>query len=86
MEVIRVMKINVSMPDDIVRKLDEAALEANCSRSALVTMAAERYLEVEEEKKIRERRNRAVEHIREIAEKMGPWDGTAEILKWRGLL
>jgi len=78
-----VIKINVSMPEDVVKRLDESARETNSSRSALLTQAAKRYLEEKEEEKKKQRRYKAAERIIEIAEKIGPWDGTAEVLKWR---
>jgi metal-responsive CopG/Arc/MetJ family transcriptional regulator len=83
MEVIRVMKINVSMPEDIIKMLDESARENNSSRSALLTLAAKRYLGDEKEKKERERRHQATKRIFKLAEEFGSWDGTAEIIKWR---
>jgi metal-responsive CopG/Arc/MetJ family transcriptional regulator len=78
-----VVKVNVSMPEDIIKKLDEAAREANSSRSALLTLAVRRYLAEKEDQKMKELRFKAAERIIEIAEKIGPWDGTEEILKWR---
>jgi metal-responsive CopG/Arc/MetJ family transcriptional regulator len=78
-----VVKVNVSMPEDIIKKLDEAARETNSSRSALLTRAAERYLAEKEEQKKKERRHKATKRILEMAEELGSWDGTAEILKWR---
>jgi metal-responsive CopG/Arc/MetJ family transcriptional regulator len=78
-----VVKINVSMPEDILEKLDEAASEVNSSRSALLTRAVKLYLEEKEKEKKREIRLKAADKIIGIAEKIGPWDGTTEILKWR---
>jgi metal-responsive CopG/Arc/MetJ family transcriptional regulator len=77
------VKINVSMPADILKKLDEAAGEAKSSRSALLTRAVKQFLAEKEEEKNRERRLKAADRIVRIAEKIGPWDGTSEILKWR---
>jgi metal-responsive CopG/Arc/MetJ family transcriptional regulator len=78
-----VVKINVSMPKEILEKLDEAAREANSSRSALLSHAVKHFLEEKEEEKKLERRLQAAERIIKIAEEIGPWDGTTEILKWR---
>lgn len=78
-----VVKINVSMPEEVLEKLDEAAREAHSSRSALLSQAARHFLEEKEEEKMKARRLQAAERIINIAEKIGPWDGTAEILKWR---
>jgi metal-responsive CopG/Arc/MetJ family transcriptional regulator len=78
-----VVKINVSMSKELLEEFDEAAREANSSRSALLSQAVKRFLEEKAEKKKLERRLRAAERIIQIAEEIGPWDGTAEILKWR---
>ena len=78
-----VVKINVSISEEVLAKLDEAASEANTSRSALLSQAVKRYLAEKETAKRQEQRRQAVQSIREIAEEAGPWDGTAEILKWR---
>jgi metal-responsive CopG/Arc/MetJ family transcriptional regulator len=78
-----VMKINISIRKEILEKLDNAASEANSSRSALMTQAVLHYLEEKEKEKIRLQRQEAIQSIRNIAKKLGPWDGTEEILKWR---
>lgn len=78
-----VVKINVSIPKQVLEELDKAASAAKTSRSAFLTEAVKHYIE-EKEKALRyERRRRAADQITKIAEKIGPWDGTAEILKWR---
>ena len=71
------------MPKEILEKLDEAACEANSSRSALLSRAIKHFLEEKEQEKMLERRLQAAERIIKVAEKIGPWDGTKEILKWR---
>lgn len=78
-----VVKINVSFPAEMLEKLDEAAREAHTSRSAFLFQAVKHYLEEKEEEKQRERRRQAAERIMQIAEQIGPWDATAEVLKWR---
>ena len=78
-----VVKINVSMPEDILEKLDEAAREANSSRSAFLSQAIKIFLEEKAEERKRQQRLEAVKSIRRLAEEIGPWDGTKEILKWR---
>jgi metal-responsive CopG/Arc/MetJ family transcriptional regulator len=79
-----VVKINVSIAKQVLEKLDEAAREVKTSRSALLTRAIERYLAELEEQRRSERRQRAAERITKIADKIGPWEGTSEVLKWRG--
>ena len=78
-----VVKVNVSLPEDVLRDLDQAAREAQVSRSAFLVQAVKRYLEEREEERVRQERLDAAQAIREVAEQAGPWDGTAEILKWR---
>jgi metal-responsive CopG/Arc/MetJ family transcriptional regulator len=78
-----VVKINISIREEVLKRLDEAANEANTSRSAFLTEAVERYLQQKGEEKERDSRRRAADRITRIAEKIGPWDATAEVLKWR---
>lgn len=78
-----VVKINVSIPQDVLEKLDEAARDSRISRSGLLTEAVKHFLQEKEEQKQMERRRQAAETIDRIREQSGPWDGTAEILKWR---
>jgi metal-responsive CopG/Arc/MetJ family transcriptional regulator len=78
-----VVKINISISENILEKLDGAAREAKASRSAFLSRAVEHYLEQKEEEKQQKRRLRAAREIDRFREKFGPWDGTAEVLKWR---
>ncbi|MDO8691747.1 MAG: ribbon-helix-helix protein, CopG family [Dehalococcoidia bacterium] len=80
-----VAKINVSLPEDVLEKLDLAARESHASRSAVLVQAIKRYLKEQEEEKRLERRRRAAERITKLAEELGPWDGTAEVIKWRDM-
>ncbi|MBI2849404.1 MAG: type II toxin-antitoxin system HicB family antitoxin [Chloroflexi bacterium] len=78
-----VAKVNVSFPQEVLQELDRAARECHTSRSAFLVQAVKRYLEEKEEERKKEQRLRAAASIRRIAEELGPWDGTAEILGWR---
>jgi metal-responsive CopG/Arc/MetJ family transcriptional regulator len=78
-----VVKINVSISETTLKKLDGAVREAKTSRSAFMTQAVEHFLEEKEQEKLREQRIKAAQEIDRIREKYGPWDGTAEVLKWR---
>jgi metal-responsive CopG/Arc/MetJ family transcriptional regulator len=80
-----VVKINVSMPKELLEKFDEAAREANSSRSALLSQAVKHFLEEKEEEKLKERQWQAAKEIDRLRESVAPWDGTAEVLKWRDL-
>ena len=78
-----VVKINVSMPKDVLEELDRAARESHTSRSAFLAQAVKDYLEKLEEERKKERRRKAADEIDRLRKKFGGWDGTAEILKWR---
>ena len=80
---IKVAKINVSLPEDVLQELDKAARGSRTSRSAFLARAVKHYLEEKEEEQIRESRCNAAQSIRKLAKEIGAWDGTAEILKWR---
>ncbi|OGO36952.1 MAG: hypothetical protein A2147_09750 [Chloroflexi bacterium RBG_16_57_8] len=80
-----VVKINVSIAEDILKQIDEAAREAGTSRSAFLVRAAKHYLEESEEERRREQRRWAGREIDRIREQAPPWDATAEVLKWRDL-
>jgi len=78
-----VVKINISMPKDMLEELDRAARESHTSRSAFLAQAVKDYLEKLEEERKKERRRKAADEIDRLRKKFGGWDGTAEILKWR---
>lgn len=78
-----VAKINVSLPEDLLHRLDLAARESHATRSALLVQAAEYYLAEKEEERKQQQRREAAERILKLADELGPWDGTAEVLKWR---
>lgn len=80
-----VVKINISIPEELLEKLDEAAREAHSSRSAFITESLRQSLKEKEEQRLLEKRLHAADVIDRIREECGPWDGTAEILKWRDL-
>ena len=78
-----VVKINVSMPKDVLEEVDRAARDSHTSRSAFLAQAVKDYLEKLEEERKREKRREAAAEIDRLREKFGGWDGTAEVLKWR---
>lgn len=80
-----VVKINISISKEILDKLDAASRETNTSRSALMSQAVKRFLEEKEEEKLKERQWQAAKEIDRLRESVEPWDGTAEVLKWRNL-
>jgi len=78
-----VVKINVSIAEEVLRQLDEEAREAKTSRSALLTRAAKYYLQERAKEKEQQRKSQAAQEIDRIRESVAPWDATAEVLKWR---
>ena len=81
------MRINASLTDDLLKKIDEVANEQNKSRSRFIREAAEKYIAEHERKKEEEKRKEAfAQAIRlqdELRKKSGKWDGAGEIRKWR---
>ncbi len=80
-----VTKINVSIRDELLERLDDAAKESHSARSALIAQAVERLLEEKEQEKRRKKMRKAAEAMDRFREKFGDWDATAEVLKWREL-
>ena len=78
-----VAKINVSLPEDVLHRLDAAARESHASRSAFLVQAIEHLLAEKEEERKQRRRREAAERILKLTDELGPWDGTAEVLMWR---
>jgi metal-responsive CopG/Arc/MetJ family transcriptional regulator len=78
-----IVKVNVSLPQEILQELDRAARENHTSRSAFLAQATRHYLQEKEEEKRKKRRINAAETIRSIAEKLGEWDAVGELLKSR---
>ncbi|MBM2831379.1 MAG: 1 protein [Dehalococcoidia bacterium] len=83
MEGSMVVKVNVSLPEQVLQDIDRAARENHTSRSAFLVLAVKHYLEEKEEAAALERRRKAAEGIDRFREKFGNWDATAELLKWR---
>jgi len=80
-------RINISISENILKKVDNYKKYIHISRSGLVVRALENFF-VEIENRIREeRKNEAVREIIGIREKIGKelagWDSTAEIRKLR---
>lgn len=80
-----VVKINVSFAKELIEEMDRAAKEAHISRSALLAEAVQHFLREKEEIKALERRKKAAAEIDMVREKLGDWDATGEVLKWRQL-
>ncbi len=78
------VKINVSVPEDVLEKLDRAAREARTSRSAFLAEAVTHYIVEKEEEQKKQKRVQAAKDMDRFREKYCGWDGTAEVLRSRG--
>jgi metal-responsive CopG/Arc/MetJ family transcriptional regulator len=78
-------KVNVSLPDELLAEVDEIARELDRSRSGLVQEATARYVaRVREEREEAQRRAdiaEAMAGMREIAEKIGPFPDSTEVIR-----
>lgn len=85
----RVVKINITLPEEELSSIDKFVKTMGITRSGLVLKALQSYIQkAEEEEAERIRRmsiKRASSDIKKLREKSGQWDGVAEIRKWRDL-
>lgn len=83
----KVVKINITLSEEELRKVDAFTRRQGDTRSGLIQQALRFFIEYkkkeEEEKERRERMVNAALEIKELKEKSGEWDGVAEIRKWR---
>jgi len=81
------VKINITLPEDELSRIDKYVKQERTTRSGLILQALRTYIEAkEEEAEERVRRlaiQRASSDIRKLRAKAGKWDGVAEIRKWR---
>jgi metal-responsive CopG/Arc/MetJ family transcriptional regulator len=81
------VRINASLTDDLLKKIDDAASEQNKSRSRFIREAAEKYIAEHERKKEEEERKKAFAQAIRLQDKLrkkgGKWDGAGEVRKWR---
>jgi len=85
----RVVKINITLPGEELKKIDKFVRSEGMTRSGLILEALRFFMEmVEEEAAERIKRmsiQRASADIRKLRIKSGKWNGVAEIRKWREL-
>jgi len=76
-------KVNVSLPDELLEDVDELAAALGRSRSGLVQEAAAEYVTRVREELEREQRRQSIDAaiagLRELAEEIEPFDGTAAV-------
>jgi len=80
-------KINISLNNDFLKKLDEYSGRQDKTRSGFIREAVESYIAgIEMDKKLEERKKKirqARYFFRELAKKNKDWDGVKEINKYR---
>jgi len=81
------VRINISIPDKDLNKVDMYKKITNSTRSGLIRKAIERYFKELEMEILEERKNKAIKDILKIRDKIGKelkgWDSTGEIRKLR---
>jgi metal-responsive CopG/Arc/MetJ family transcriptional regulator len=80
-------RINISIPEEIIKKVDSYKEIVQISRSGFILNALENYFIEVESKLLEDKKKNAYEGILEIREKAAPffkgWDSTSEIRKLR---
>ena len=80
-------KINVSFPEGFLGQLDRLTQEEHTTRSELLRRAVKLYMDVWNQKKAEEKRQKSIIEAMKIQDtlrkKSGKWDGVSELRKWR---
>jgi len=83
----RAMKINITLPEDELSRIDRYTKEEGTTRSGLILRALRAYIKRKKEQAQEKIRRlgikRASSDIRKLRVKAGKWNGVAEIRKWR---
>jgi metal-responsive CopG/Arc/MetJ family transcriptional regulator len=80
-------RVNIILPDDLMKELDQAATEDNLSRSGALQEASRLYLNQRraqrEADERRIRMQKAASEMDRLADKFGKWDGVKIIRHFR---
>ena len=83
----KAVKINITLPEEELKRIDAFARKQGNTRSGLIQRALHFFIKQkekeEEERKRRGEMNKAALGIKQLREKSGEWDGVAEVRKWR---
>lgn len=83
----RAMKINITLPEDELSRIDRYTKKEGTTRSGLILRALRSYIKRKEEEAAEKMRRLAIQRassdIRKLRAKAGKWNGVAEIRKWR---
>ena len=75
-------KINISISEDILKEIEKKRREKHLTRSGFLRKACESYLHALEEEK-RNGIEKVIKLQDEIRAKIGKWDSTQALRKWR---
>ncbi|MEA2015883.1 MAG: ribbon-helix-helix protein, CopG family [Actinomycetota bacterium] len=80
-------RINISIPDDTLKKLDRYRYLVNSTRSGLIREAVNSYFAKLDSRILEERKRKAIKDIAKIRDRVGEelkgWDSTGDIKKLR---
>lgn len=80
-------KINISISEEILGEIDKKRKDKHLTRSGFLRKAFESYLNILEGEKREEEKKRGIERAikiqDEIREKIGKWNSTEALRKWR---
>jgi metal-responsive CopG/Arc/MetJ family transcriptional regulator len=83
----KAVKINITLPEEELKRVDAFARRHGNTRSGLVQRALHFFIKQkereEEERKRRVEMTKAISEIKQLQEKAGEWDGVSEVRKWR---
>jgi len=83
----KAMKINITLPEDDLTRIDRFTKEEGTTRSGLILRALRSYIKRKEEEAAEKSKRLAMQKassdIRKLRGKAGEWDGVTEIRKWR---
>lgn len=85
----RAMKMNITLPEDELSRIDRYTKEEGTTRSGLIHRALRSYITIKEEQAAEKMRRLAIQEassdIKKLRLKAVKWNGVAEIRKWRDL-
>lgn len=80
-------KINISLPDEVLKEIEQGAKTRHTTRSGFIREAAIAYVETlrraEAEAKLKRQRQKAADTQDRIREAAGSYDAAGELRKWR---
>lgn len=83
----KAVKINITLPEEELTRIDKFVKTKGSTRSGLILEALHSYIQRAEQEAAKRARLLSIEKassdIRKLRKKSGKWDGVAEIRKWR---